>query len=410
MTGPEPHSPQVLLDYLLELGRALLSAGCSIWRLEELLAAVAKRQGCTLEVFAVPTGLFLTLKPADGRPPLMSMVRLTQWGTDLHLLGALDEVVGEVGHGLLSIPEARARIRELTQGPGQWPLGARLLAGMGVSAGSVVSFGGSAWTDSALAGAGGGLLALVLWRTRHEPRLQVLENFLGGLIAGLVAMVATLLWPGHPRDAVVLAIIVPLLPGMLLTTGLAELGYKNLVSGSSRLMYAGVTLLSLVFGIAAVVALEAYVGISPPAAPPREAAGVFWNLGALALTAVSIGVLLGLPARRLRVAVASCAMVWVASWLARLFLVDLSLFVVAFALAASANAYARSTGRPAQVFLVPGMWLLVPGALGFRGLDALLRGDVAGGAAQLASVLLVAGALVTGLMVANVAVPPQKAL
>jgi uncharacterized membrane protein YjjB (DUF3815 family) len=244
-----------------------------------------------------------------------------------------------------------------------------------------------------LAGIGGGLLALVLARTQREPRMRVLENFLGGLIAGAVALAATLVWPGHSRDALVLAIVLPLLPGLTMTTGLVELVYKNLVAGSSRLMYAGVTLLSLVFGIAAVVTLESYLGLSPGAAAPREAAGVAWNLLALPVTAVSIG-----------------GLVWASTWLARLVLADLSLFAVAFTLAASANAWARVTARPSQLFLVPGLWLLVPGVLGFKGLDALLRGDVTTGTAQLSSLLLVSGALVTGLLVANVAVPPQKVL
>ncbi|MEW6431553.1 MAG: threonine/serine exporter family protein [Myxococcota bacterium] len=405
----EPLSPQELLEYLLELGQALLSAGCSIWRLEELLSAVAKREGCALEVFAVPTGLFVSLRAASG-PPLLAMVRLTQWGTDLQLLGALDEVVTDVGDGLLTVPEARARIRELTTAPRRYPLAARLLAGMGASAGSVVTLGGSSWTDSVLAGIGGGLLALVLARTQREPRMRVLENFLGGLIAGAVALAATLVWPGHSRDALVLAIVLPLLPGLTMTTGLVELVYKNLVAGSSRLMYAGVTLLSLVFGIAAVVTLESYLGLSPGAAAPREAAGVAWNLLALPVTAVSIGVLTGLRAKDLRIALASCGLVWASTWLARLVLADLSLFAVAFTLAASANAWARVTARPSQLFLVPGLWLLVPGVLGFKGLDALLRGDVTTGTAQLSSLLLVSGALVTGLLVANVAVPPQKVL
>lgn len=410
MAHTEPLSPRETLDYLLELGQALLSAGCSIWRLEELLTAVAKRQGAELEVFAVPTGLFLTLKPGGGEAPLMSMVRLSQWGTDLELLAALDELVNEVADGVESIPAARARIRALTGAPPRWPTFARLLAGMGVSAGSVVSFGGSSWTDSLLAGVGGGLLALLLMRTRRKPSLRVLENFLGGLVAGGVALAATLLWPGHSRDALVLAVIVPLLPGLTLTTGLIELTHRNLVTGSSRVLYAGVVLLSLAFGIAAMVALESYMGLAPGAAAPREAVAPWWHALALAVTAVSIGVLVGVKRKDLRIAVASCALVWVSGWVAKQTLSDLGPFAVAFALAAASNAWARMTSRPAQLFLVPGLWLLVPGALGFRGLDALLRGDVVAGGAQLSSLLLVSGALVTGLLVANAAVPPQKVL
>ncbi|MEW5742320.1 MAG: threonine/serine exporter family protein [Myxococcota bacterium] len=410
MQRVEPLSPQVALEYVVALGSALMSAGCPTHRLEELLGSVAKAQGFEADVFAVPTGLFVTLRGPEGAPPVFSMVRVSAWETDLHLLGRLDEIVTDVAGGVLSVPEARERIRELRQAPPRWSRRARVLAGMGASAGSVVSLGGSTWSDSLLAGIGGGLLALLLTSSRQQPGVRVLENFLGGLIAGLVAMTATLVWPGHSRDALVLAIVIPLLPGLALTTGLAELTYRNLVAGSSRLFHAGVTLLSLVFGIGAVVALEAKLGLSPGAAAPKEAAGLLWNLAALALSALSFGVLLGLSRSELVVALSSCAFVWVSTWVARTFVVDLGIFAVAFALAAAANAYARITARPAQLFLMPGMLLLVPGVIGFRGLDALLRGDVAAGSAQLADLLLTAGALVMGLLVANVVVPPEKVL
>jgi uncharacterized membrane protein YjjP (DUF1212 family) len=409
VSSSEPLSAQVTLDYLVDLGSALMSAGCPTYRLEELLGAVAKLQGFEVDVFAVPTGLFVTLKVPDGTQHF-SMVRVSEWSTDLHLLGELDVVVNDVVNGLLSVPEARARIRELKAGPPQWSKVAQLAASTGAAAGSVISLGGTTWSDSLMAGLGGGLLALVLQFSKQQAGVRVLQNFLGGLIAGLVALVATVLWPGQSRDALVLAIIIPLLPGMVLTTGLAELTYRNLVAGTSRLFHAGMTLLSLVFGIAAVVALEARVGLQPGAAAPREQAGLLINLVALAMTSVSYGVLLGLSKKELRVAIASCAFVWASTWLARFFFVDLAIFGVAFALAAAANAYARITSRPAQLFLMPGMLLLVPGALGFRGLEALLRGDVSAGSAQLSNLLLVSGALVTGLLVANVVVPPQKVL
>ena len=41
----EALSPHLLLDYLVELGTALMSAGCPTHRLEELLVTVARHEG-----------------------------------------------------------------------------------------------------------------------------------------------------------------------------------------------------------------------------------------------------------------------------------------------------------------------------------------------------------------------------
>jgi uncharacterized membrane protein YjjB (DUF3815 family) len=134
------------------------------------------------------------------------------------------------------------------------------------------------------------------------------------------------------------------------------------------------------------------------------------QLVALVVASLSFGVVLGLPARRLPIALASGGLVWLLSAATRGLSGSQGVFATSLLLAVAANLYARRTQRPALLFLMPGMLLLVPGALSFRSLEALLRGDYAAGATQFADVLLIAGALVMGLLVASVVVPPRKAL
>jgi uncharacterized membrane protein YjjP (DUF1212 family) len=400
--------PQHVLDYLVELGSALMSAGCPVHRLEELLVALAGLEGYQADVFAVPTGLFVTVRAEGPGPSLTTMVRVREWGTDLERMAELDEVLNLVADRKLGIPEARRRIQQ-ARGAG-WSTLVQLLAGVGACAGAAVSFGGGL-ADSCLAGLGGLALQGLRLLSVERRELRVLENLLGGVVAGLVAWLGSLLWPVS-REVLVLAIVIPLLPGLTLTTGLSELSYRNLVAGTARLMHATVTLVSLVFGIVLVLGLESSLGLTSTAAAAaaREPAGWAVQLVALVVASLSFGVVLGLPAHRLPIALASGALAWLLQAATRGFAGSQGVFATSLVLAAVANLYARRTQRPAQLFLMPGMLLLVPGALSFRSLEALLRGDYVTGATQFVDVLQVAGALVMGLLVASVVAPPKKAL
>ncbi|MFT3837738.1 MAG: threonine/serine exporter family protein [Myxococcaceae bacterium] len=408
MRPTESISTHMLLDYLVELGSSLMSSGCPTHRLEQLLMVIARHEGFTADVFALPTGIFVGLRTPQGDPSAVSMVRVTDWATDLEKMADLDALLNQVIDRKLTIPDARARIKEIEKRPRRWPLPVRLLAGTGAASGAAVSSGGD-WRDALLAGLGGlGLSALT--EMADSPGVRVLENFIGGVIAALVAWGATFLWPSHSRDLLVLSIIIPLLPGLTLTTGLSEVTYRNLVAGSARLMHAAVTLLSLVFGIALVVNLESSLGFHSTAPIPTEPASLPLQLVALVIATVSFGVLLKVPVKQLPTAVVAGAMTWGMSQATRHLNGAHAAFLAALVLAVGANLYARFTSKPAQLFLLPGLLILVPGALSFRSLDALLRGDYLAGANQFADVLVTAGALAMGLLVANVVAAPRKIL
>ena len=135
-----------------------------------------------------------------------------------------------------------------------------------------------------------------------------------------------------------------------------------------------------------------------------------WQVVAVLFAALSFGVMLGLPKEKLPIALMSGALVWSVTLLTRPLPGVHAAFLNALVLAVGANAWARVTRRPAQLFQMPGMLLLVPGALSFRSLDTLLTGNAVTGLSGFAEVTLIAGSLVMGLLVANVALPPRKAL
>ena len=78
------------------------------------------------------------------------------------------------------------------------------------------------------------------------------------------------------------------------------------------------------------------------------------------------------------------------------------------AVGVGSNLYALWRDRPAQVPLTPGVLILVPGSVGFRSLASLLDRQVISGIDMAFTMVLVATALVAGILVANEIVPRRK--
>ena len=397
-------------DYLMELGGTLLSYGCPTHRLEELIRELARIEGHRAEAFAVPTGLFLTVYGADGETPTFRMDRVKEWAVDLERLALVDGIFNEVAEHRCSLKDARRRLHELEVMPKPYPAVLQWLAPAGAAGAAAIFFRGGIG-EVLVAAVGGLLLAVLAFEIRRAPRVRLLSDFLGGLIAAFLAWTVTSFQPDLSREVIVLSVVIVLVPGMALTTGFAELAHKNLVSGGARVFEAFIVFLSIMFGIALVVGIEQTVGVAHATPPVRVGAALPYQAIALLVAALSFAVIFSVPRKYLATAILSAAIAWIATAAGTRYLPGhMAAFGASLTLCLFANACARWTFRPAQVFQLPGMILLVPGSFGFLSLESFLRGEFLGGAAKGFEMVLIAGALVTGLLVANVVLPAKKIL
>ena len=406
-----------LADYLLDLGATLSSYGCPSYRVEDVLRAIADIEGFRAEPFALPTGLFLRVVPKDAAahaPEVHRMTRVSDQGADLERLVLVDEIFNDVIDRRATIEQARARIRAAAKKPPHWPAPLVWLATAAASAAAAVFFRG-ALVDVAVAALVGAVIGGARVLLLRSVARQRLYEFLGGLLAAVCAWLAARAWPSASPEVIVLAGAISLFPGMTFTTGLAEVAQKSLVSGGARLMEAAVTLLLILFGVALVAGLQEVTGVSLPAGASLGAArvglGLGWHAAALVVASLSFAVLFQTPRRFVWAALASGATGYAATALALRHLPNhVAAFGAALAVCVLANLLARATRRPAQLFQLPGMMLLVPGSFGFLSLDEFLRGAVVEGAAHGFAMVLVSAALVIGVLVANVVAPARKLL
>jgi uncharacterized membrane protein YjjP (DUF1212 family) len=397
--------------FLSRLARALGAYGAASHRLENVLAVTARDLGLDAQFFAMPTGVFLTAGSGSTQVTIMAPIEGSE--TNLERLVLLDRVFNDVVANRITPDEGVARIDAIVHARLRYAPAVSILAATATSAAVAVFFSGS-WADigaSAVAGLGVGLVAWLVGSMRSALRLV---EFASGAVAALLAAALAWRFPGVSTPLVTLAGVISLVPGMMLTTAINELATRHLVSGAARLMGAFMTFISIGFG----VAVGARIGAAIPAgasgadhawalsAPPSwlEAVALIVSGGALTVLfrARPRDVLWVLLASMVGFGGARLGSAWLGP--------DLGAIVGALAVGLAANAAARALDRPAAVMTAPGILLLVPGSIGYRSFQSLMGADVVGGVQAAFTMLVVAAAIVTGLLVANVLLPPRKAL
>jgi uncharacterized membrane protein YjjP (DUF1212 family) len=402
MTAPRDD----VVAFLLTLARALQRYGTPAHRLEAAMSTLAGKLGITGQFFALPT----SLQASFGDPPdtQAHLMRVDSGEVNLEKMARLDAIAEQVARGRLPVDRALEAVQRTVDQPPRYGAALTTLC-WGVAAGTSAIFFGGGWREVVVAltiGIITGLLSLVA--ARRETFARVLEP-LAATLATLVSVLAAWAMPPVSVYIATLAGIIVLIPGLTLTVAINELTMRHLVSGSTRL--AGAAMLFLEIGVG--VMLGSQLARLLPAVRATQLQPIPQATQALAVlvSALAFAILFRAHPRDLGWILGACSLAfWGARGGAALLDDQLGVAVGAFAVAAASNLFARASDRPAAITQVPGILMLVPGSLGFRSLSSLIRADVVSGVETAFTAVMIAAALVAGLLLANAVVPPRKAL
>jgi uncharacterized membrane protein YjjB (DUF3815 family) len=246
-----------------------------------------------------------------------------------------------------------------------------------------------------------------------RPKLQDAQDAIAAMAATFIATAVASFWVPLSLQNVIVAALIVLMPGLTLTTAVSELSARQLASGTARFADAMTTLMKLTFGAVAAAELASLLGWIP--LPNRGTVLPFW-MPWLSLFAASFAFAVLFKAARRDVALVM-ASVWLGYGVMRLSTlipglsessVPIGVFLAGLVVAAMGNLYGLMANRPSALIRVPGIILLVPGSLGFRGFNLVLEHDVMLGLDTAIAVMSALIALVAGILFGNLLMPTRR--
>jgi uncharacterized membrane protein YjjP (DUF1212 family) len=373
--GPPATDTDALLELMYRLGQAYLASGEQTALVELYLRRMASAYGMRRSrVVSFSTALFIAVH--DGSE---ERVTLAEGPTQVLRLDQVADVytLGEAAQrGEVPPRQGLERLAELLRkAPRFGPAG--VVVGHTILSVGVALVLMSALRNLAAAAVLGAVVGALKVFNRDRPILAApLSVVSAALVSVLVFLAVKQGLPVDPQYALVPP-LVTFLPGAMLTFGMVELAYGDMVSGSSRLITGLVELVLLAFGLTAGAVLVGYrpenltdAARGAVAAPwalvaPWAGVVVFW---------VGVHLTFSAPRNSLWWMLLVLLLAFAAQQLAAGFLgKEISGFFGT--LVATPLGYLIQKcfkGPPSMVTFLPSFWLLVPGALGLLTVNRLL--------------------------------------
>lgn len=390
--------------FLLQTATLLHQLGAPSHRLERVVGRISRVVGEGVDVLYTPTSLLLAFNSGSQRTVLK---RIEPGETDLGKLYEVDEALEGLEDGKATLEETSQRLTAIASQGSRYPLGLLILAAA-IASGCVTVFLGAGLREVLFATVMGGVIqAWGIWLQRVSPQANLLEVTAAFFCASSALVLSGIVSHFDDRLATLGSLII-LVPGLNFTVGMTELANRHLSSGVARLAWAAVVFLALACGVAIAWRLGAELR---PAKIDSEPLPGWAYFVALLVAPFMLAILF--QARRsewpiivsvawIGFLAAATASGWKGS--------EFGAFAGALVIGLAGNLYARWLDRPAMVATLPAILLLVPGSLGYRSLMAFIEQDKMVGLEFAFGTVLIAIAIVGGLLVSNLFVPPRRSL
>lgn len=388
------------IRFIMDLGKALHSYGLAAHELEELLKELSKKFSMQGHFFCTPTQIIANFNLSEDES-IYSIERVEPGGINLGLLQKTYELTQEVLKDQISLEHASNKIKSILKSKPFYSnkfivLNYTLLAAC-ISLLICNSF-VELWISIFL----GLVVGLVNTFISIDKKLYGLEEFLISFIVSLLSCTLFMYFPYFSILKTSLAAILIFVPGLTVTTALTELATRNLVAGTARLMSALILFLKIIFGL--ILGFYFLTYLDPSIVLNFEVEnqiGNFWILG-LFFTPLAFTVLLNARLKDIWGIALSSFVAYLPSYFLNSFFNPATIsFLSAFFLGITGNIYSRIFDRVLALYMVPGLFLIVPGSIGLKGFSSLVFKDTLEGINGASEMFLIATSIAVGILVSN---------
>ena len=359
MTASNSTNP---LDLAYEAGSILLENGAEISRVEETMRRIASHYGVEDEDFFVLSNGIMATGKDYARSKFIPIK-----GASLDKVVAVNQLSRKVEQGQYTLEQLEYRLKQIRSIKAK-PAWEQILASAVGSAAFCIIFGGS-FMDC-LASFIAGLVLWVFMLFVASKRLsRIVGNVTGGLIATSVCFWLYRIGLGHHLSNMIIGAIIPLIPGVAFTNGIRDMANEDYIAGVTRLLDAMLTFFCIALGVALAFMFDENVFgamlLQQGLANDPQTAGFAVQLVAAYLGTVSFAILFGVP-RKYYFDTGFCGTL---GWLLYLILSRYTamspvevLFCATVLVASIALLQSKARKCPITVFLISGIFPLVPGA------------------------------------------------
>lgn len=363
-----------VLDLASEAGHILLENGAEISRVEDIMSRIATHYGVDSgNFFVLSNGIFTTgqserIAKSGGQASTYANVEFIPIkGIRLSAVTAVNRLSYDIASGECTLDEARERINAIKAMPAK-PAWEQIL-GSAIGAGGFSAVFGGGFMDCAAAMLVGALLYVFVLFVSGRYMSKIVGGISNALIATALCIISWRIGFGSSLSNIIIGAVMPLIPGVPFVNGVRDLANSDYLAGLTRLTDAMLGFFCISLGVTAAfiadgLAFGGMIELSGMTVNPQTASIAIQAVAAFLGTA-AFACLFGADREHYALTGAIGAIGWVAYLI--MFRSGNMSAVAATLVATSvvcilSRVCAVPFKCPAQVFLLCGIFPLVPGA------------------------------------------------
>ncbi len=248
---------KLLMNTAILAGEIMLKSGAEAYRVEDTILHILKKANTEkADTIVLMTGIVATLDNPDMKT-LTVIRRVESRGNNLNRIAKVNDISRRFCEDKISLEEAYEELQKI--GGKQYRRVIYNIATICVCGGFAPLFGGG-WLEVAGAAISGAVLAAIVTIGKQLKIQGFIQDILSSFGLALMAIFLKKCFPLMNMDTVIISGIMPLVPGVAITTAIRDTLQGDYLSGAARILEAFLCAVSVALGVALAMAATGIMG------------------------------------------------------------------------------------------------------------------------------------------------------